>query len=66
MIKGLYFKLNTDKRPDMDILEFFEKESSYQGITKIELLVRMMTAYFSRTEKTFLYEEFNNGSFRGM
>ena len=57
MIKGLYFKLNMDKRPDMDIMEFFEKESAYQGITKIELLVRMMSAYFSRTEKTYLLNE---------
>lgn len=53
MIKGLYFKLNMDKRPDKDILDFFEKESKYQGISKIELLVRMIGTYFSRTEKTF-------------
>lgn len=54
MIKGLYFKLNIDKMCDRDILVFFEKESKFQGISKIELLTRMMTAYFSRTEETFL------------
>lgn len=56
MIKGLYFKLNMDKRPDADIMKFFEKESTYQNITKIELLDRMMSAYLNK--------EFNTMSFR--
>ena len=29
MIKGLYFKLNMEKRPDKDIYKFFEKEAFF-------------------------------------
>lgn len=47
-IKGLYFKLNMDKRPDKDIYNFFIKETKRTGRSKINLLACMMSAY--RTE----------------
>lgn len=47
-IKGLYFKLNMDKRPDKDIYNFFIQETKRTGKSKIELLTCMMSAY--RTE----------------
>lgn len=45
MIKGLYFKLNMDKRPDKDIYEFFESESKRIGKSKVYLLLLMMNLY---------------------
>ena len=43
MIKGLYFKLNMDKRLDRDIYNFFIQES--KDCTKIEVLAAAMLAY---------------------
>lgn len=47
-IKGLYFKLNMDKRPDKDIYNFFIQETKRTGRSKINLLTCMMSDY--RTE----------------
>lgn len=58
MIKGLYFKLNMDKRPDKDIKDFFERESKYWCITKIELLCRMISAYYIHYGNKSGFEEF--------
>ena len=57
-IKGLYFKLNMNKRPDKDIKYFFERESKYYGITKIELLCRMISAYYIQYGNKSGFEEF--------
>lgn len=51
-IKGLYFKLNMDKRPDKDIHNFFIQETERTGKSKIELLAYMMSLY-----QTKHYEE---------
>lgn len=48
MIKGLYFKLNMDKRPDKDIYYFFKNESKRTNKTKIEILTEMMSLYYHR------------------
>lgn len=50
MIKGLYFKLNMDKRPDKDIYEFFESESKRIGTSKVQLLLIMMSHYMHDME----------------
>lgn len=47
-IKGLYFKLNMDKRPDKDIYNFFIQETKRTGQSKIELLTCMMACYRSK------------------
>lgn len=47
-IKGLYFKLNMDKRPDKDIHNFFIQETKRTGKSKIELLTCMMSCYSSK------------------
>ena len=47
-IKGLYFKLNMDKRPDKDIYNFFIKETKRTGRSKIDLLTCMMSDYQSK------------------
>ena len=52
MIKGLYFKLNMEKRPDKDIYKFFEKESKRTGNTKLEILTAMMAAYQIRYKES--------------
>lgn len=44
-IKGLYFKLNIDKRPDKDIYNFFIQETKRTGKSKIEILTCMMSDY---------------------
>lgn len=44
-IKGLYFKLNMDKRPDKDIYNFFIQEAKRTGKSKIEILTCMMSDY---------------------
>ena len=41
-IKGLYFKLNMDKRPDEDIYNFFIQESKKCSVNKIDILYSMM------------------------
>lgn len=46
-IKGLYFKLNMEKRPDKDIHNFFIQETKRTGKSKINLLACMMSAYRS-------------------
>lgn len=45
MIKGLYFKLNMDKKADKDIYNFFIQESKKCSVNKIDLLFSMMLAY---------------------
>lgn len=60
MIKGLYFKLNMEKRPDKDIYKFFERESKRTGMTKLELLTVMMGIYsrkYLKTVQTDVYGE---------
>lgn len=60
MIKGLYFKLNMEKRPDKDIYKFFEHESKRTGMTKLELLTAMMGIYsreYLKTVQTDVYGE---------
>ena len=47
-IKGLYFKLNMNKRPDKDIYNFFIQETKRTGKSKIELLTCMMSVYSSK------------------
>ena len=47
-IKGLYFKLNMDKRPDKDIHNFFIHETKRTGKSKIEILTCMMSEYRSK------------------
>ena len=47
-IKGLYFKLNIDKRPDKDIYNFFIQETKRTGKSKIEILTCMMSDYRSK------------------
>lgn len=48
MIKGLYFKLNMDKRPDKDIYNFFIQETKRTGKSKIEILSCMISEYRSK------------------
>ncbi len=50
MIKGLYFKLNIDKKPDKDIYEFFESESKRIGKSKVQLLLIMVNHYMRDME----------------
>lgn len=55
MIKGLYFKLNLDKRPDKDIYNFFIQETKRTKKSKIELLACMMSAYCARYFAAAIY-----------
>lgn len=57
MIKGLYFKLNVDKRPGKDIYNFFIQETKRTKKSKIELLACMMSAYCARHFATAIYDK---------
>ena len=45
MIKGLYFKLHDDIKEEKQAYEFFNKEASKLGISKLKLLLICVNMY---------------------
>jgi len=51
MIKGLFFKMNTDKPHDRYIIRFFDEQCKKEGCTKKELLDKMIIIYKSTVKR---------------
>lgn len=45
MIKGLFFKMNTDNSNDQFIIRFFDEECEKEKCTKKDLLYKLIVLY---------------------